>query len=95
MRYRILRMSIARGDIMNTTKLANGASEQFHHAVERLGELKGQVADGLGELKGQVADAVGSQVSSLTAMIKKHPFVAIAVGLVLGYAGTRFVRRAV
>jgi hypothetical protein len=92
--YRVMRMSTSRGDTMNTAKLENGASEHFHHAVERLGELKGQVADAVGELKGQVADAVGPRISSFAAVIKKHPFAAIAVGLVLGYVGTRLARRA-
>jgi ElaB/YqjD/DUF883 family membrane-anchored ribosome-binding protein len=69
---------------MNTTKLENGVTEHFHHASERLEELKDQVTN-----------VVGSRINSFTGLVKKHPIASIGIGLgiAIGFVVTFLSRR--
>ena len=66
----------------NTSHTDDGIAKRLHDAGDRLVEIKGDVAS-----------SVGTRIASLGALMKKHPFAAVGIGLGLGYLIGRVLHR--
>ncbi|MBA2541665.1 MAG: hypothetical protein H0V17_18620 [Deltaproteobacteria bacterium] len=63
-------------------KVTENITHGLHEAGERVVDFKNDTSRGLGK-----------SVDTLGKLMKKHPLVAIAIGLGLGYALARIIRR--
>ena len=70
----------------NTSKTATHSDDGIAQRIEHAG-------DRIAEIKDEVAKHVGSRVESLGALITKHPFAAMGIGLGIGYLTARLLHR--
>ena len=63
-------------------RVSDGISHGLHEAGERIVDFKDHAARDLGR-----------RVDALAAMMKKHPFVSIGIGLASGYVLARLIHR--
>lgn len=63
------------------------------HGDDGIAQRIGQAGDRIVEIKDDVAKHIGSRVESLGALIKRHPFAAMGIGLGIGYLAARILHR--